>query len=396
LVCSKGTEMDFEYTEEQKTLKSRVRDFLEKEIAPVVDERDRQGPFSREELVGYIKKLMPFGYYIGGLPREYGGPGIDFKTQGILIEECYRIWPSLTAAIGVASTIISILQTASGELLEKMNARFLPRILEGDLLGCVAITEPNVGSDAARITTTAVLEGDDCLINGTKTWISNGTIVDCCVPLCVMKGDTGQHMLSNILVERVESPWEAREMHKLGWRACPTAELFFTDCRVPRVNLIEPGRGYKRTMELFEFGRSSMAAMGAGVSQAAVDAAIEYARDRNRFGRPIGSFQMIQEMIADMIAETEAMRLLAFRAMDLLDKGVRTRWESSLAKAYASEAAVRVTSKGIQIHGALGLSEQYPMERYYRDARMLTIPDGTTQIQKLVVGREHIGIKAFA
>jgi len=384
--------VDFDFTEEQKMLKTNVRDFLAKEIAPVVDERDRQGPFTKEEVVGYIKKLMPFGYYTGTLPEEYGGIGLNATTSAILNEELSYTWASLAATIFIASLAPGLLLIASEELRQK----FLPRIAAGELIGCGAITEPNAGSNAAAIETTAVLDGDEWVINGTKTWISNGTIADVCSVLAVTDKSKGPLGISMILVERAVSPWESRELHKIGWRAFPTAELSFTDCRVPKGNALgDPMLGYKRTMQQFETARSGMAIMAAGISQAAIDASIKYARERKQFGRPIGSFQMIQEMIADMIAETEASRLLGYRALYLIDKGVRARLESSLAKAYATEAAVRVTSKAIQIHGAMGLSDEYPVERYFRDARMLTIPDGTTQIQKLVVGREAIGIRAF-
>ena len=384
--------MDFEFNEEQKMLKRNVRDFLAKEIAPVVDERDRQGPFTKEEAIGYIKKLMPFGYYTGTLPEEYGGMGLNATTSAILNEELCYVWASLAATIFIASLAPQVLLIASDEVKQK----FLPRVAAGELIGSGAITEPNVGSDASQIETTAVLDGDEWVINGTKTWISNGTIADLCSVLAVTDKSKGPLGISTILVEREVSPWESRELHKIGWLAFPTGELHFADCRVPKGNIIgDPSLGYKRTMQQFEMARSGMAVMSAGISQAAIDASIKYAQERKQFGRPIGSFQMIQEMIFDMIAETEASRLLAYRALDLIDKGVRARLESSLAKAYATEAAVRVTSKAIQIHGAMGLSDEYPVERYFRDARMLTIPDGTTQIQKLVVGREAIGIRAF-
>ena len=385
--------MDFDLTEEQKMMRTSVRDFLDKEIAPMADERDRRGPFTREETIGFIKKLMPFGFYIGELPQEYGGMELDALTMGILNEELSRVWGSLSATIYIASGAPQMLLVASQEVRHN----YLPRVQAGELIGCSAITEPNAGSDASHIETTAVADGDEYVINGTKTWISNGTIADVCGVLAVTDKSKGPLGISRILVDRAVSPWEDRELHKIGWRAFPTAELYFTDCRVPKTNLLgEAESGYRRTMQRFERARCGMAMMAAGISQAAIDASIKYARDRVQFGRPIGSFQMIQAMIADMIAETEATRLLGYRALHLIDKGVRARLESSLAKAYGCEAAVRVTSQAIQIHGAVGYSDEYPVERYFRDARMLTIPDGTTQIQKMIVGREAIGIRAFA
>ena len=384
--------MDFDFTEEQRMLKKNVSDFLSKEIAPIVDERERHGPFTREEVVGFIKKLMPFGYYIGVLPKKYGGMELDRITIGVINEELSRVWASLAATIGIAQLAPMNIADASDELRQ----RFLPQILEGELIGCSALTEPNAGSDTAHIETTAMLDGNTYVINGTKTWISNGTIADICMLLAVTDRSKGALGISTIVVEKAASPWESKELHKIGWHCFPTGEMYFTDCRVPEVNLLgDVATGYKRAMREFETARAGMAIMAAGICQAAIDAAISYARERKQFGRPIGSFQMIQEMIADMIAETEASRLLAYRAFHLIDKGGRARLESSLAKAYACEAAVRVTSKAIQIHGGVGLSDEYPVERYFRDARMLTIPDGTTQIQKLIVGRESIGIKAF-
>ncbi len=385
--------MDFEWTEEQKMIKANARDFLEREIAPVVDEYERKGPMSKEDAVGFIKQLIPFGYYLGALPEEYGGSSLDHKTEGLLFEELSRVWVSLTGLVFIARGLPHTLVHLG---TDDQRERFLSRALAVEILGCGAITEPNAGSDAASIETTAVLDGDHYVINGTKTWISNGSIADVATVVAVTDKEKGRAGMSQIMVEKEVSPFGVRELHKLGQRAFPTAELSFMDCRVPKENLLgEPGLGYQRTMVRFEAARSLLALMAVGVSQAAIDAAIKYAQERKQFGRPIGSFQMIQEMIADMIAATQASRLLAYWALDLIDKGERCRWQSSLAKSFATERAVEVTSKAIQIHGAMGLSDEYPVERYFRDARTMTIPDGATQIQKLIIGREVVGIRAF-
>jgi alkylation response protein AidB-like acyl-CoA dehydrogenase len=384
--------MDFDFTEEQIMLKKRFRDFLDKEIAPIVDEREKRGQFTREEVVGFIQQLMPFGVYIGTLPKEYGGMGLSGITLAILHEELSRVWASLAATISIAQVGPINITSASEELKQKL----IPLALKGSLIGCPGITESNAGSDNSNVETTAILHDGTYLINGTKTWISNGTIADVCVLLAVTDKSIGPLSMSNILVERAQSPWESRELHKMGLRAFPTGELYFTDCRVPKMNLLDDvASGYKRTMQLFEKARTSLSIMAVGICQAAVDASINYVRGRKQFGRPIGSFQLVQEMIADMIIETEAARLLAYRAAYLIDKGGRARLESSIAKAYACEIVTKVTSRAIQIHGAIGLSEEYPVERYFRDARMLSIPDGTTQIQKLIVGREAIGMSTF-
>jgi len=382
--------MDFDLTEEQKMLRTNARDFLEKEIAPVADEYDRKGPLTREEATGFIKQLMPFGYYIGTMPEEYGGSGLNHKTHGMLVEELSRVWAGLAGMVWLAPPIGLM------EGPEDIKKRYLPLLRTGEVIGCGGITEPNVGSDAASMETTAILDGDEWVVNGAKTWISNGQIADMCMVLAVTDKSKGPLGISQIMVEREVSPYGSRELHKIGLRAWPTAELSFVDCRVPKENILgDPTLGYKRTMVFFETARCLLAVMSVGIGQAAIDAAISYARERKQFGRPIGSFQMIQEMIVDMIAETEASRLLTYRAFDLIDKGERSRWQSSLAKAYSTEMAIWTTSKAIQVHGAMGLSDEYPVERFFRDARTMTIPDGTTQIQKLVVGREVIGIRAF-
>ncbi len=386
--------MDFQFSEEQKMLRSAARDFLAKEIVPLVDEHERRGPLSKEEATGFIKRLTPLGYIVGLVPEEYGGLELDLVSYAMLLEELSYAWAGLASIINIAGALPLALTTRG---TEEQRAKFLARSLSGEIIGCGAITEPDSGSDAPRgIKTKAVLDGDEWVVNGTKVWITNGTIADVVNLLTWTDFGQGAQGISSLLVEKEVSPFSARELNKLGLKAAPTAELSFADCRVPKGNLLgEPEAGPRITLAGFEFGRSSLGIRACGIAQAAIDAAIRYARERKQFGRPIGSFQMIQEMIADMIAETEAGRLLSLHAFYLLSKGERCRKESSMAKAYCTEMAVGVTSKAIQIHGAMGLSDEYPVERYFRDARTMTIPDGTTQIQKLIVGREVLGIKAF-
>jgi len=384
--------MDFEFTEEQRMLKANVRNFLDKEIVPVVDQYEKKGALDKEATVSFIRQLMPFGYMVGFLPEQYGGSLLDFKTNGILLEELAGAWAGLAGTVFIAAGFWSLLHQVGPP---KLKEQLLPLAASGDYIGCLAITEPNVGSDVAAVETTAVLDGDDYVLNGTKTWISNGSIADAAFVLATQDKSLGALGMTFFVVERKTSPFTARELHKLGLRAFPTAELAFNDCRVPKANLLDPGSGFQQTMMFFDVSRGMVGMMVTGIAQAAIDASIKYARDRVQFGRPIASFQMIQEMIVDMAAETEAGRLLSLRALDVLDKGQKARWQASLAKAFATEAAVRTTSKAIQIHGAMGLSDEYPVERYFRDARSLTIPDGTTQMQKLIVGRDLIGIRAI-
>jgi len=384
--------MDFTLTEAQQMLQKNVRSFLEKEIVPVVDEYEKKGALTKEATVGFIRQLLPLGYLSGFLPEQYGGSELDHKTEGILVEELARAWGSLAGTVFIAAGFWWLVSVAGNP---EQKERLLPRAASGDYIGCICITEPNAGSDVASVQATALPDGDAFVVNGTKTWISNGSIADAAFVLATTDKSLGPLGLTFLLVERDVSPFTARELHKLGLRSFPTAELSFDDCRVPKENALDPGSGYQRTMGFFDVSRAMVGATSTGIAQAAIDASIKYAQDRTQFGRPLGSFQMIQEMLVDMITETEAGRLLSFRALDLLDREERCRWQSSLAKAYATEAAVRTASKAIQIHGAMGLSEEYPVERYFRDARCFTIPDGTTQMQKLIVGRDALGIRAF-
>jgi alkylation response protein AidB-like acyl-CoA dehydrogenase len=258
----------------------------------------------------------------------------------------------------------------------------------------MAISEPDVGSGAPRgIKTRAVLDGDEYVINGTKTWISNGSISDLAEVLCMVDEGKGTSELCSIIVDRRESPYAATDYHKVGWHAASTAEVSFDNCRVPKRNLIKGGGGL--VQEALGMNRAFVAVRACGVAQAAIDASIRYARERVQFGKPIGRFQLIQEMIVDMVTKTDSARLLALRALELLNKGIQCPKETSMAKAYCCEIVNEVTSKAIQIHGAMGLTEDLPVERYFRDGRLFSIPDGTTEIQKLIVGREILGMHAF-
>jgi alkylation response protein AidB-like acyl-CoA dehydrogenase len=392
--------MDFELTDAQSRLKHDAREFLEAEIAPIAGERDLRGPFTRQELVAFIKKLMPLGYYTGMLPESLGGKGLDPTTTALLLEELSRVWSGLAASVWIASSAAAFAIASPAH-----RKKYLPRILEGELVGCAAITEPDAGSNAAALKTYAVRDGDEWVLNGTKTWISNGSIADVVTVLAITDSGKGPLGISLILVDREASPFEHRELHKIGWQAFPTAELSFRDCRVPAENVLGPTgsaqagagqrSGYQNVMVAFESARCTMSVLAVGICQAALDASLAYVKERVQFGRPIGGFQMVQEMIADMITETDAARFLTYRAWQLIEEGKRARMESSIAKGYACEAAIRVALKAMKIHGALGIDERHPIQRYLRDARTLTVPDGTTQIQKLVVGREAIGIRAF-
>lgn len=386
--------MNFDLTEEQKMLQDTVRRYINEKIVPVADEYDRKGTMSKADATKFLKDLKPFGYVGTLVPEELGGAGLTHNEWPILFEELRRGYASLGGVVGITSNSMNRI-ASSGNIA--LRDRILPGLLNGDTVICSAITEPNVGSDTAGIETTAVLKGDSWIINGTKSWISNGTIADyVVVTLKTVDPKTGNKRPAQILVDKAESPFVAREIHKLGVRSFPTAELFFEDCRVPKENLlVSKENPEEASVSSLNFARANAAISAVGVSQAALEAAIKYAKERVQFGKKIGQFQLIQEMIADMSAEIEASRLLAYKAFYCLGKGVRCYKECSIAKAFATEMAIRVTSKAIQIHGAYGLSEEYPVERYFRDARCYTIPDGTTQVQQLIIGRETLGMRAF-
>lgn len=387
--------MNFDFSDEQKMLQDTVRRYINEKIVPIADEYDRKGPMSKADAQRFLKDLKEFGY-VGTLVSEAdGGPGLTHMEWPILFEELRRGYASLGGVVGITSASTGRIANCGNLELKK---RILPGLLNGDTIICSAITEPNVGSDTAGIETKAVLDGDHYVINGTKMWISNGTIADyAIVTLKIVDPSTGKTKPGQILVEKSQSSFISREIHKLGVRSFPTAELIFEDCRVPKDNLLRPKEGSQgEPLDSLNFARANASISAVGIAQAALEAAIRYAKERTQFGKPIGQFQLIQAMIADMMADIDAGRFLAYRAFFLLGKGVRCYKECSLAKAFCTEAAVRITSKAIQVHGAYGLSEEYPVERYFRDARCYTIPDGTTQIQQLIVGREVLGLRAFA
>lgn len=386
--------MDFELTEEQKLLKANAREFMEREIIPIVNDYERRyRPLSKEISLDLMKKISPLGYTGGMVPPEYGGGGMNFFSYGILLEELSRAWGSLALMIFVDHGMGMQLSWNGNEEQKK---KYLPRIVSGDLMGCAGLTEPNAGSSNREMETTIVDNGDHYIVNGTKTWITNGGVADLCVVIGYSDKSQGILGISQILVDRTESPFEVRELPKLGFRSCPTAELAFSDCRVPKKNqFVEEGGGYGSIIGFLYIGRSCIGICSVGLAQAAIDDAIKYALERKQFGRPIAKFQLIQQMLAEMVIELEAVRLLTYKTMYLIDKQQPCDKESSGVKFLASETAVRICSKAMEILGAYGISEEYPLERYFRDARTYWPPDGTNQIQRLIVGREVLGLSAF-
>ncbi len=382
--------MDFGLTEEQRILKANSRRFMENEIAPYVEEQEKKGPMDRETAGLLLKKLISIGLVVGTFPSEWGGSDLDELSHGLMTEELWRIWPAL-GVVALVDPAPARWAMAAGD--RGLMERFIPPILQADKLGCGAITEPNVGSNPREIQTTAIRKGDHYILNGTKTWITNGSVADLVLCVCRIKDEPGLNLL---IVEKEASPYKTRELNKLGLKASPTSEILFEDCVVPVSNRAgSSGSGLKATLKRFEGARATLAVGAVGIAQAALEAAVKYAGERKQWGKTLSGHQTIQHMIAEMETLTDASRLLAYRAFYMIDQGGRAARESSMAKYYCCESAVKVASMALQIHGAYGLSNEFPVERYFRDARTLTIPDGTSEIQRLIVAREVLEVSAF-
>ena len=379
--------MDFELTEEQEMIRRMVRDFAEKEIVPIAGEMDEQGEFPWE----IIRKMAPLGFLGLPIPEEYGGAGIDNVSFAIAMEEIARASGSIAITLDahVSLACEAILQFGS----EEQKRKYLAPLARGEKLGAFALTEPEAGSDAAAIKTRAVLSGDEWVLNGQKVFITNGSIADVVVVAAVTDPTKGHRGISNFIVEKGTPGFRpGRDEEKMGLKGSVTSQLFFEDCRVPKENLLgKEGEGFKQFLIVLDAGRIAIGAMAVGLAQAALDASIAYAKERVQFGQPIAKFQAIQWMIADMATQLDAARLLVYRAAWLKDRGMRFTREAAMAKLFASEIAERACHAAIQIHGGYGYTKDYPLERYYRDARLCEIGEGTSEIQRLVIARQVLG-----
>jgi acyl-CoA dehydrogenase len=386
--------MDFSLNWQQQTVVQELDKFLAKEVAPQVGKYD-QGKILRDPstLKNFFRQLQPFGAISGPVPEAYGGLDLDYVTTGLISMKLGEYWASLAGTC--------LIQTAGTRLMaetqdEAVKEKYIHEMSAGNLIVCSGITEPNVGSNPADIRTTIRKDGKGYRLNGTKTWISNGSVSDLALIVATVDRSMGAKGLCIILVDRRESPYAARELEKMGLKAFPTSELIFEEVYCPEENLIvQPGAGMRNLGRTFELARCLMASTSVGIARAALSTAVRYAQEREQWGKKIGSHQLIQEMIYNMKARTEASYLLVLRALSMMDHKTRCEAESSLAKAYATEAVVLTTRECIQIMGGYGYSEEYPAERFYRDATMQTIPDGTTQIQQMVVARDLLGLAAF-
>jgi alkylation response protein AidB-like acyl-CoA dehydrogenase len=379
--------MDFELNEEQRLVRDMVRDLARNEIAPRAAEVDRTEEFPAENIRQMAElDLMGLPY-----PEKYGGGGGDYLSYAIAVEEIARACGA-TALIYAAHVSIGC-----GPIYEfgteEQKQHWLPRLCSGQGLAAFGLTEPEAGSDAGATRTVAVRDGDDYVVNGSKMWITSGAIADVVVATAKTDPQAGTRGISSLLVERGTPGFiPGKNEPKMGLKGSVTSALSFENCRVPASNLLgKEGEGFKQMLVALDGGRISIGAMAVGLAQAALDEATHYAKERVQFGQPIAKFQAIQWMVADMATEIDAARMMVYRAAAMKDAGVRFTKEAAMAKLFASEAAERAAFKALQIHGGYGYSREYRIERIYRDQRLCSIGEGTSEIQRLVIARQLLG-----
>ena len=376
--------MDFGLNEDQQQIRQTIREFAEAELAPHVSEWDEAQHFP-VELRPKFAELGIMGVLV---PEEYGGAGMGYIEYATIIEELARVDPSIGLAIaGHNSLGAGHIQIAANE---EQKQKYLVPLARGEHFAAWGLTEPSSGSDASSMRTTAVRRDGGWVLNGTKNFITNATFAETTVALALTDRTTGSHGISAFIIERGTKGFSvAKKENKLGMRASDTAALVFDDCFVPGANLIgEAGQGFVQAMKVLDGGRISIAALAVGIAQGAFEAALRYAKERTQFGRPIAEFQAIQFKLADMATQIDAARLLTYRAAALKSQGKTTTRESSMAKLYASEIAVRVAEESVQIHGGYGYIKDYPAEKYWRDSKLCTIGEGTSEIQRTVIARQ--------
>jgi len=383
--------MDFDLTDEQKLVRETARNFTDNEIVDRARENDRNEHFDLE-LVGMLAEQ---GYLGAIVPREYGGAGLDYFTYGLIVEEVGRGDSAMRTVISVQTSLVcsAILRWGT----EEQKQRYLPKLCSGEWLGCFGLTEPDTGSDAANQKTRATRNGDGWTINGAKMWISMGNHASLALIFAQTDPELGHKGIACFLVETDQDGYQPQAIHhKMGLRGSDTAEIGLSDVHVEADGMLgEIGDGFKVAMTSLDSGRYSVAAGCVGICQGCVEHSVAYSKEREQFGRPIASFQLVQAMIADMILQTDAARMLVWRAGYLKDSGKPNTTETSIAKLYATESAVECANLAIQVHGGSGYVDDYPVERYLRDARVTTLYEGTSQIQKMIIGRAATGINAM-
>jgi alkylation response protein AidB-like acyl-CoA dehydrogenase len=375
---------DFSETETQQSVKAMVRDFAEKNIRPHIMEWDEAQHFPIE----LFKQLGELGLMGVLVPEEYGGSGLGYQEYVDIIVEVARVCGSIGLSLAAHNSLCTghIMTFAN----EEQKQKWLPKLATAEWIGAWGLTEANTGSDALRMMTTAVEDGDDYIINGAKNWITHGKSGDIAVVM-VRTGEQGSSKgISAIVVERGIPGFTAgKKENKLGMRASETTEMIFDNCRVPKANLLgNVGEGFKQAMKVLDGGRISIAALALGIAKGAFDAAVSYSKQRQQFGQPISSFQAISFKLADMATEIEAAELLIRQAADLKNRHLPMTKESAMAKYFASEVSVRVATDAVQIFGGYGYTKDFPVEKFYRDSKLCTIGEGTSEIQKIVIARE--------
>jgi len=378
--------MNFELNDEQKLIRETVRDFAEREIKPRAKDLDEKGEFSFE----LTKKIGEMGLFGMTLPEKYGGQGLDTLSYIISVEELARVDGSHAATLAAHNSLG--IYPLFGYGTEEQKLKFLPQLCTGDALWSFGLTEPGAGSDSRGSKTTAVLDGDEWVINGSKIFITNGSskISKGCTVQAVSDTNNGRKVFTTILVEKGTPGFTAKTMHgKMMWRASDTAELYFDDCRVPKENLLgKEGKGSKIMLSTLDGGRLSIAAMGLGLAQGAFEMAFAYANERKQFGKAISKFQVNAFKLADMATKIELARNLLYKACWLKDVNKPFSKEAAMSKLYCSEIAKEVADEAVQLHGGYGLMKDYDIERFYRDQRLLQIGEGTSEIQRLVISRQ--------
>jgi hypothetical protein len=383
--------MDFELTDEQRLIKDTAREFTDKELIERTRENARNHHFDLE----LVAKIAAQGYLGAIVPQEYGGAGLDYISYGLIVEEIGRGDSAIRTVISVQTSLVcsAILKWGS----EEQRQKYLPRLCSGEWLGCFGLTEPDTGSDAASQKTRAKKTNSGWVINGAKMWISMGNYAKVALIFAQTDPELGYKGLACFLVDTDQPGFKAQTIeHKMGLHASDTASIALEDVEVSDEDMLgSVGDGFKVAMSALDSGRYSVAAGCVGICQGCVEESVRYAKEREQFGRPIASFQLVQAMIADMVLKTDASRMLVWRAGWLKDTGRPNTLETSVAKLHATEASLECANLAIQVHGGAGYVDDHPVERYFRDARVTTLYEGTSQIQKLIIGREMTGIAAL-
>jgi alkylation response protein AidB-like acyl-CoA dehydrogenase len=376
--------MDFGYTPEQNQLRKTIRDFAEAEIRPHVTEWDETQHFP----VDVFRNLGHLGVLGAVFPEDLGGAGYTYVDYSILMEEIARVDPSIALSVAAHVSLCTNHIYLAGNRDQK--ERYIPKLASGEWIGCWSLTEPEAGSDAGGTRSRATQHDGSWILNGGKTFTTNAHVADVCVAMAVTDPSASSHGISAFILEKDTPGFRVgKKENKLGMRCSPTGEVLFTDCRIPATQLCgKRGEGFVDSLRILDGGRISIAALSVGLAQGAYDAALKYSKQRKQFSRFISEFQAIQHKLADMATEIDAARLLTLRAAWLKDTGRTVNKESAMAKLYASEAAVRVAGEALQIHGGYGFIKDYPVEKYYRDVKLCTIGEGTSEIQRMVIARQ--------